>query len=84
MTTTTKAIITVVVTTAVVSLLGYFFGFAMLFAHTMSEIFWYGLLYGGSNILALSVLAFFESKDSKEIQVKPKSTIIVPVTSSTT
>lgn len=70
MTTTTKAIITVVVTTAVVSLLGYFFGFAMLFAHTMSEIFWYGLLYGGTNMIALSVLGFFESRDSKESKTK--------------
>lgn len=72
MTTVSKVLITVVVTTTLVALLGYAFGFAMLFAHTMSEIFWYGLLFGGSNILALSVVAFFSKSDSKE-QAKSKA-----------
>lgn len=58
MSTMAKSLVTVVVTTTLVALLGYFFGFAMLFTHTMAEIFWYGLLFGGTNILALSVLWF--------------------------
>ena len=61
-----KSMLTIVLTTAAVAALGYFFGFAMLFAHTTAEIFWYALLFGGSNILALSAL-WFANKDEIEL-----------------
>lgn len=61
-----RSLVTIVVTTVVVALLGYWLGFAMLFAHTAAEIFWYGLLFGGLNILALSAGWFFVDKKNQE------------------
>ena len=79
MSTIAKSLVTVVVTTAFVALLGYFFGFAMLFAHTMSEIFWYGLLFGGTNILALGVVWFFDRpktiKESSAVKTVTSETV---------
>ncbi len=74
MSTITKSLVTVLVTTTLVALLGYFFGFAMLFTHTMAEIFWYGLLFGGSNILTLSAVWFFSRN---KVAVEPKT--VTPV-----
>lgn len=63
----TKTTLTVVVTTTVVAVLGYFLGFAGLFAHTMAEIFWYAGLFGGANLLVLGVVKLF-SNPSQEVQ----------------
>lgn len=79
MSTIAKSLVTVTVTTVFVALLGYFFGFAMLFAHTMSEIFWYGLLFGGTNILALGVVWFFDS--SKTVKESALNNVSKTVTS---
>lgn len=80
MSTIAKSLVTVVVTTTLVALLGYFFGFAMLFTHTMAEIFWYGLLFGGSNILTLSAVWFFSRN---KVAVEPKDvTPVAPATAS--
>jgi magnesium-transporting ATPase (P-type) len=70
-----KSLVTVVVTTVVVAVLGYFLGFPMLFAHTAAEIFWYALLFGGLNVIALSVLWFLNrNEDQKAISEKPATT----------
>lgn len=63
----TKTALTVIVTTTVVAVLGYFLGFAGLFAHTMAEIFWYAGLFGGANLLVLGVVKLF-SNPSQEVQ----------------
>lgn len=50
-----KSIITITITTVAVALVGYVFGFAGLFAHSMMEIFYYAGLFGGANLLVLGV-----------------------------
>lgn len=65
-----KSMLTIVVTTAIVATLGYFFGFAMLFAHTTAEILWYALLFGGTNILALSALWFVNREELEVAESK--------------
>ena len=69
----TKTALTVVVTTAVVAVLGYFLGFAGLFAHTMAEIFWYAGLFGGANLLVLGVVKLF-SDPAEEVQGSEETT----------
>ncbi len=61
-----KSVVTIIVTTAIVSALAYFFGFPALFAHTMSEVFWYAMLYGGANVLALGVV-WLTNKDELDV-----------------
>ncbi len=50
-----KSIITITITTVAVALVGYVFGCAGLFAHSMMEIFYYAGLFGGANLLVLGV-----------------------------
>lgn len=44
---TTNEMFKIILIIVVASILGYFFGFFMLFAHTAYEIFYYALFYGG-------------------------------------
>lgn len=58
---TSKAILTVVVVTAITTVFGYFLGFAGLFAHSMMEIFYYAGLFGGVQVLALMAASWWKS-----------------------
>ena len=57
---TSKMILTVVVVTVITSVLGYFLGFAGLFAHSMMEIFYYAGLFGGVQVLTLMISAWWK------------------------
>lgn len=57
---TTKSILMVVVVVAVTAAVGYFAGFAGLFAHSMMEIFYYAGLFGGVQVLAMLVSAWWK------------------------
>lgn len=58
---TSKMILTIVVVTVVTAVLGYFLGFASLFAHSMMEIFYYAGLFGGVQVLTLMVASWWKS-----------------------
>lgn len=58
---TSKMILTVIVVTVLTAVFGYFLGFAGLFTHSMSEIFYYAGLFGGVQVLALMVKAWWTS-----------------------
>ncbi len=72
----TQDIITVIITIAVVSLLAYFFGFPMMFAHTASEVFNYALLYGLATVLVLTLKAWYQAGKALVV-VPPGSTATV-------
>lgn len=57
---TSKMILTVVIVTVITAVLGYFLGFAGLFAHSMMEIFYYAGLFGGVQVLTLMVSAWWK------------------------
>ena len=57
---TTKSILMVVVVVAVTAAVGYFAGFAGLFAHSMMEVFYYAGLFGGVQVIAMLVSAWWK------------------------
>lgn len=57
---TAKSILMVVVVVAVTATIGYFAGFAGLFSHSMMEIFYYAGLFGGVQVLAMMVSAWWK------------------------
>ena len=61
----TKTIVTIFVTTAIVSVLMYFFGFAMLFAHTAVEAFYYAGVFLVSNSLVLGIQRWWSNRSPK-------------------
>ena len=67
MSASTQAILTVVITIAVVSIFAYFFSFSMLFAHTATEVFCYALLFGLSSVLVLGLKAWYQSAKAEAI-----------------
>lgn len=66
-----KAIITITITTAAVALVGYVFGFAALFAHSMMEIFYYAGLFGGANLLVLGIQWMLNKR--QQVQAVPST-----------
>ena len=58
---TSKMILTIVVITLVTAVLGYLLGFAGLFAHSMTEIFYYAGLFGLVNVLGLGVASWWKA-----------------------
>lgn len=61
----TKTIVTIFVTTAIVSILMYFFGFAMLFTHTAVEAFYYAGVFLVSNSLVLGIQRWLSNRSPR-------------------